>query len=236
MARLVSLSDLRSDIATRYDLPATYSSTGWASTTAVNRLINESIQRFRSILAEAYGDNYLLASTTITTTADIPVSSLPADFYKLTKLSWRKDTKTAVPVLRGDVNDLARSTLASQAWARPKYLLTAGTITWLPVPNQAYTVDCWYQSILGDLSADGDTVDCGPGWAEWIVLDVCRKLASREQKDPSVWLMELSQAEAFVRSQAPDRAETDAPCVRDVMGYSRLGTQERRDLITWGDE
>lgn len=234
MARLLSLSDLREEVRIRYDLE-TFSTTGWCTTAAVTRLLNESIQRFRAILSEAYGDNYLLASTTITTTADIPVSSLPSDFFKLTKLSWRKDAETAVPILRGSADDLARSTLTPCSWSRPKFILTAGTITWLPVPDQEYTVDCWYQSILADLSADGDTIDCGPGWAEWIVLDVCRKLASREQKDPSVWLMELSQAEQFVRSQAPDRAETDAPCIRDVYGLDGMSDYDRRDYVTrWG--
>jgi len=233
MSRLVSLSDLREDVRIRYDLP-TFSASGWCTAAAVNRLINESVQRFRAILSESYGDNYLLGSTTITTTPDIPVSSLPSDCFKLTKLAWRKSAELAVPVTRGSVHDLTRSTLASEGWTRPKYILTANTITWVPVPSEAYTVDCWYQTILADLSADGDTLDCGPGWAEWIVLDVCRKLASREQKDPSVWLMELGQAEAYVRTQAPDRAETDALAVRDVYGDG-MGDQERRDYATrWG--
>lgn len=235
MGRLVTFSEIRNHVAERYDLP-TFSSSGWSTLTNINRHINESLQRFHAMLAECYGDNYLLTNFATATSPNVALTSLPSDFYKLSALSWRKSADSAIPIRRGNVDDLRKATMTPRAWSNPKFVLTGSTITWCPVPDAAYTVDIWYQALPADLVSDSDVFDAGPGWLEWVVLDVCRKLASREQKDPSVWLAELSQAESLVRSQAPDRAETDSPCVRDVIRRRGFGDLEIRDLITYGDE
>lgn len=188
------------------------------------------------MLAECYGDNYLLTSFQMTTAANVGTSSLPSDFYKLQALHWRKSAEIGIPIRRGDVDDLRRANMTPRGWTRPLFVLTGSTVTWCPVPKAVYTVDCWYQALPADLVADGDVFDAGPGWLEWVELDVCRKLASREQKDPSVWLAEQQMAEGLIRSQAPDRAESEGAAVRDVMGYSSsMGDYERRDWLTTGN-
>ena len=53
-------------------------------------------------------------------------------------------------------------------------------ISLLPPAQAAYPYTLWYLPVAQDLSADSDTFDGIAGWEEWLVWDVCVKLAFRE--------------------------------------------------------
>lgn len=234
MARTVTFANLRTAIQARYDLPA-FSTTTWLTTSQVNTMINASVQALSAMLIEAYGDNYYTTSSSLTTTSGVNLTSLPTRCYKLLTLWWVRGTDDIVKVSRGNLDDLRLANYASKSWSeyKPRYRLQGtSSVQWLPTPNAAYTVTCDYVQLPAELSADGDTFEAGPGWEEWCVADVCRKIAAREEKDITSWMGERADAEARIRAQAPERDEGEALSVRDTFNPYGMSDYELRNRIT----
>lgn len=234
MARTVTFANLRTAIQARYDLP-TFSTSTWLTTSQVNTMIVSSVQALSAMLIEAYGDNYYTSSSTLTTTADLELSSLPERCHKLLALWWVRGTDDIVKISRGNMDDLRLANYASKSWSeyRPRYRLSGtSAVQWLPAPNAAYTVTCDFVQLPAELSAEDDEFEAGPGWEEWCVADVCRKIASREEKDIAAWMAERADAEARIRAQAPERDEGDALCVRDTFNAYGMSDYELRNRIT----
>ena len=182
MARNVTLTNLREDVRQRCDLPA-YSTSTFITETAVTRMINVSLQSLYAKLMEAWGEGYFTTSASLATVADTATTALPSDFVKLTKLVWLRGTDDVVDVHLAQSDDYGFTQWASRAWDRPLYRLRQGTILWVPKPNQVYNLVCEYVQAPADLSSGGDTFDAGPGWDEYVVLDVARKVFERQDKD-----------------------------------------------------
>lgn len=235
MGRSVSFSTLREAVRTRYDLP-TFGSSTYVTTAHVNAMINASMQAYSAMLCEAYGDNYFTTSASATTSAGVGTNSLPTRFYKLTRLWWLRGTDDVVPILRANVNELGMANYSARSWTEcgPRYRLQGTSLVqWLPKPNAVYDVVFDYVQLPADLSADGDTFEGGPGWDEWVVNDVCAKIAQREEKDPAGYLAVRADWEARIRAQATERDEAEALTVRDE-DEPRESDYERRNRLTYG--
>ena len=238
MARTVTFSTLREAVRTRYDLP-TFSTNSWLKTADVNAMIVTSAQALAGMLIEAYGDNYFTTSATITTTPSTGTTALPTRCYKVLQFWWVRGSDDVVKIQRGSVDDLKLASFSARSWDEygPRYRLQGtGNVQWLPTPSNAYTVACDYVQLPADLSADGDTFEAGPGWEEWLIADVCRKISAREEKDISSWMAERGDAEARIRSQAPERDEGEALSVRDTWSpHGNMSDHEFRNRLTvWG--
>lgn len=212
MARSVSLTNITEDIRQRADLP-TFSSTTFVTDTAVTRMINQSLQALYSLIMGAYGDGYFVKSAAMSASA--ATSNLPTDFLRMVSLVWLRGTDDIVPVLEAEADDYAYAQYAARAWDAPRYRLRHSTIVWLPSPSTTYSLNIEYVYAPADLSAGGDTFDGGPGWDEWVALDVCRKIREREEKDASDFVRERARVEAMILSQSPYRQETQHKQVRD---------------------
>jgi hypothetical protein len=233
--RTISFSTLREAVRTRYDLPA-FSTSTKPTTAQVNAMINASCSRFSALLCAAYGDDYFTTTATLSTVASTATTALPATFYKLRSLIWLRGADDPVPIHRASLSDYARlSLLTARAWIddRPVYRFSSGSfVTWLPTPSAVYSVQCTYVATPVDLSADGDTAEVGPGWDEWIVEDVCAKLAQMREEDPSVFISERADTERRIKEQAPDRDESEPSAVRDVSGSRLMSDHQMRDYLT----
>jgi hypothetical protein len=233
MARLVALSAVREAVRQRYDLPD-FSTSTFVTLVAVNSAINESLQALYAILLDAWGDDYFTKLTSVSTTANQGYTAYPTNFLRLQGIAWQRGTDDYVPLERASVDDMPDMMLSARAWTttRPKYRLTLDGIRWTPAPNAVYTVWLHYVQLPAALSADGDTFDAGPSWDEWVVMDVCAKIAQREEKSIAEWLAKRSDVEARIKSQAPGRDEWQPEQVRDIAGYgSRLGDQDYRNAL-----
>lgn len=229
MARLVRFEDLRESVRTRYKLPA-FDADGFVTLDEVNAMINASLASFYAMLMEAYGDEYFSATQTITTTAGLSVDSLPDRCTKLMSLHWVRGTDDVVPIQRGTKDDMMLAAYSAQAWTtyEPKYLPSGQAIQWLPTPNAAYTVLAAFAQLPVDLVDDNDTFEAGPGWDEWVVADVCRKIAESEDQDVRKFMTARDSHEAKIRTQKPrnealqrqvvDRRGVRAPRMRDFRG------------------
>lgn len=236
MSRLVTFSDLREEVRLRYDLPSAFSSSTFVTTTAVNSWINKSLQAYYALLLECFGDNYFATNTTLTTTPSTSTTALPSRFTKLLSMRWLRGTNDSVKLLPASSDEIGLYALGAVSWSdySPRFRLTSSAVEWFPTPSAAYSVRCDYMALPADLSADGDTFDAGNGWEEWVILDVCRKIAAKEETNPASWLAERDDFERRIRMQAPDRDEGESLSLRDV---TRRGESayERRNRLTAGD-
>lgn len=233
MARTVTLLELQNAIKFRYNLPA-YSATSFVSTTDVTAAINSSLQSYYAILAGMFGDAYFAASQTLTTSASIGLTSLPTRFYKLTKLWWVRGTDDIQQILPANLDQLELANYAAKSWNdyTPRYRLSGSSaLQWVPIPSAAYTVVCDYIALPEDLVAAGDTVDAGAGFDGWIVADVCSKIAQREDKDMTPWLVERAACEARIAEFAGSRDEGESFQLRDVTS-SGESDYARRNRLT----
>lgn len=230
MARFQTRDEIQELIRVQYDLETLSASTNPTATNVVS-MINESLQQLYAMLMECYGDDYFTESYTLATTASVATSSLPPDFVKLKSMSWRKDASTAVPLHVASVRELSMATLEPREWIAPKYRLSGSGIHWTPVPLSSYTVDLWYVAIPSDLSSGSDVVNVGPGWVQWVVHDVCTKIATRlrDQAMVSMFSQLRADAEKRLREQAPERNETEALGVRRVITAGRTLSREDGD-------
>jgi hypothetical protein len=94
------------------------------------------------------------------------------------------------------------------------YTLLGQTITFVPVPSAVYTVRLVYDALLANLSADGDTVELGPGWDDWVINDVCSMIAAIREEDPGVWVNFREMARKDIEDAAKHRDDNDTPRVR----------------------
>lgn len=227
MGRSIAFSDVRESIRVRYDLPA-FSSTTFVTTTAVNALINASLQAYYGLLLECYGDNYFATSETLTTVASIPLTSLPVRFMKLIALHWQRDSATFEKMKPATVDDIQIADRGAVSWAQycPRYRLSGlSSLEWFPTPGAAYSVRCDFVRLPEDLVDDTDFFEAGNGWEEWVIADVCRKIAEREEKDDKAdrYMGKRNEAEGRIRAQAPERDEGEAVQLRDTWGDDYRG-------------
>lgn len=236
MGRSVTLALLREAVRTRYDLP-TFSSSTYVTTTHVNAMLNASLQAYTAMLCEAYGDNYFTTSAAAVTVASTGTTSLPTRFYKLSKLWWLRGTDDVVPIRRATVDELGLANYAARSWNTygPRYQLQgASLVRWLPTPNAVYNLVFDYVQLPADLAAEGDTFEGGPGWDEWVVNDVCAKIAMREERDPTAYAAARADWEARIRAQAGERDEAQAFTVRDEDCIGESDWARRDRLTLWG--
>jgi hypothetical protein len=193
------------------------------------------LQTLYAILQSVYGEEYFSKRGTLT--ASSATTNLPSDFLKVLRLFYIRGTDDIVEINRGGIDDLVTAERSSQAWSSvtPKYKLEGATIRWLPTPSASCSVAIHYVYAPADLSGGSDTFDAGPGWEDFVVADVCRRIAEREDKDPSEWLAMRQIAEDRIKAQAP-RHETEALQLRDEYygDMARQGDRQYRDWLTWG--
>jgi hypothetical protein len=239
MGRLVTLSDLREDVRTRYDLPA-YSTTTYVTEDAVTRMINQSAQAFYAMLIACFGDDYFTTTASTTTTASVASTTLPTDAHKVLRVVWLKAADEAVTLHRATVDDYAKAFETAEAWNyAPRYRVHGSSLKWYPVPSAVYNIRIIYVALPEDLDTAEDTMEAGPGWDEWIVLDVCRKIAEREDQDASRWIALRADVEARIKAQAPERDESEPEAIRDTWceyGPHGLSAWQLRNLLTTGEE
>jgi hypothetical protein len=75
----VATSDLIQQVRDRLDIGVSQN----PPDTAILAMLNQAFRRYYDLVVEAYGEDYFIATTTVTTTSGIATYNLPSDFYKV---------------------------------------------------------------------------------------------------------------------------------------------------------
>jgi len=230
----VALSTIREDCRLEYDLPA-FSSTGFVTTTNVTRLINLALKDYYALLLACYGDDYFDTETTLTTTSGVELSSLPTGFEKLRKVLWLRGTDDVVEIKPASSEDRALGGYDAKSWDAygPRYRLQGGTIRWYPKPADAYSVQLVYAALPADLVADEETFEAVPSAESYIINEVCRRIAVRQDSERvGTFAYERDRAEQRIRIYASERDEAEPQTLRGIKSGVWESTQARRDRLT----
>ena len=231
MAREVSLSQLRTDVASQCDFVT--SSAGRYTPTLLNRLINQAIQRFRERLSGEGMNHYLVATSgTITAGATSPFSFRQLDLSAVTppivrtcsvELTVSNQVRTLAHRPFEERNDFGGAAEPSTpiAWA---HYQTAG-IALFPPPDQTYSYTVWYLPVLADLVEDSDTFDGVSGWEDYVVWDVVARLINRDQYAAAYQMATQQKAEIWadiLRNATRVTSAGGAHVGRDTFGQAGL--------------
>jgi hypothetical protein len=201
----------------------------------VNGLINESIADLWDQLLRVRGVDSFETITTITTVAGTSVYGIPAGFYELLAVSVNAGNGLgSYPVERFMMKE--RPGLANPAIPRYGYpyfyKLLGQNIELLPIPQGAYSVEVRYVPTATELAADSDTFDGVNGWEEWVVVDVARKMATKERDWEQLGALQadLRRLEDRIRALGGARDRASNRRVVDVRGGRGRWMGRRRCL------
>jgi len=228
MSRTRTLTLLRDDIRYQADVQGF---TVRHDNTNLNRLINESIQKYREDVS-AEGITHFLTSTSSTLTSGV-TSGYPFKILDLTAVSpsivrvfgihLKLADERWVPLRSVDFSECTNFQWADNSAGQvPEAFANITTYTFAILPAAGYdmTYRAWYLPVLADLSSDSDTFDGVAGWEQWVVWDVCLKIMVRDR---------YPEAYSFCT------AERDRCWASIIKGSSRVnaagGTLVRRDTM-----
>ena len=222
-----SLSTLRTEVVTRYDLPPSTTNTK-PTTVQLTSLVNNSIRRFTNVLLTLLGDDYLTTMSVVSTTAGVATVNLPTRAFRVQAIGWIREPTNIIKLRRASVDDMldgGSSPSNPRTWeAAPKYSLLGQTISFLPVPAAVYNLRVIYAQGFTPLAADGDTVEFGPGWDEWVINDVCAMIAKIREEDPAGYIEDRGACEQQIKSAQCERDESEDLFVRRRFDMDATGT------------
>lgn len=234
----VALSVLREKVRQRYDLEP-FSTTTFVSTALVNEMINEAVESLYALMAEARSDEYMTFEETITASSGVASLSLStltsATFVDLRRVYWLESTNEPVELESGTIEDFYQRSEVAEGWDEyTRHYLLRDQLYWLPIPNATQTLRIVYVGMPAALSADGDTVSLQPGWDQFIVYDVCAKIAAKEESDVATWLALRDRIALDVRGQRERNKGGAKGAGRQARDRRGARTSKRRRVWPWG--
>lgn len=189
MARLVTLAQLRTDVANLADFQQ--GSATRYTPALLNRLINQSIQRFRERVS-AEGMTHFLVSSSGTLRG--PTSPYSFEVLSIASLSPACVRTYGFDVtIQGIVRTLPhrpfteRNDYSDVGPGIPMVWMQYQTATLAITPSgSGFPYTLWYLPVLADLVNDSDTFDGVSGWENWVVWDVICQLAARDNYDEAM--------------------------------------------------
>lgn len=221
MARTATLEELRDRAYARGDFAA---QTDRFSTTEVNGYINDSIAAFQDLLIQAWGSWFFEADYDFTTSADDSTYPVPGGFYLVSLVQVNTGTRFRKLRPSGrEQRSALTDTNASLSGFPSFYALRGDNIILMPTPSSAMPVHIEYVPAATVLDSDSDTMDGVNGWEEWVVNDVARKMAVKDNATTQIAVLkdELAVIEQRIRIMAPKRDRGERRVV-DVLRGRRI--------------
>ena len=238
MSRTATLAQLRFDISEQCDIAGAVGTTQRYSTTLLNRLINQSLQRFRERVTNEAPQHYLVpAAGTLTAGA---TSGMPYGFFYVPTSAVRTygvditvngETRSLsyVPFNQRDMYGGPSTTGEPQAWT---HISTWG-IALFPPPSQAYSYTVWYLPVAPDLVADSDKFEGVAGHEDFITWDVVCRLIVRDTY-PQAYQMAVSYRSDvwadIIRAATKVTGAGGGTIARDTFGRRIMGLFRTRRL------
>ena len=243
MARNVTLSQLRTDVAAQCDFST--SATGRYTPTLLNRIINQSIQRFRERISNEGMTHFLVSYSGVLTQGT--TSTYAFQTLDLSAVSPSVVRTYGVDITIGGVvktlahrpfterNDFSAGLGSDMlgtpiAWAH----FQTRSIAIMPGPDGDYPYTVWYLPVLADLVADGDTFDGVAGWEIWVLWDCVCQLIARDQYE-AAYAQAMAQRDSawqdVIRSSTKVSAAGGAVVGRDSFGQAGLWGGGRQRII-----
>jgi hypothetical protein len=142
--------------------------------------------------------------------------ALPSDFYKVQGVDFEVSNNRSVSARPFSFEERNRKNYLGNVTRQYRYIIRGDNIQFLPMPVGAEVVTLHYTPITPNISASTDTLPSVNGGFRYIVADVCRMIAIKEETDPSLFVLELQKAEQNIMEAFTSRDEGYPQTVTDV--------------------
>ena len=197
--RTVTLAQLRLDIQNQADIAGLTVRHG---PTLLNRLANQSIQRFRERLSGEGAQHFLTVATGTMqsgATSGFPFKSLDAGSLasgivriygvdvKTQSGAWKRLEHTTFEDRASFGGGNPQSIGEPRVWSEYQ----TGKLAVMPPPDRSYDFVVWYLPVLNDLQSDSAMFDGVAGWEEYVTWDVVCRIIVRDQ-NPEAYQMAVT--------------------------------------------
>lgn len=165
-------------------------------TTLTYQWINRSYERYRELITRN-GHNSLLANKSANTVADTATVAIGTDVTDIHAVHITVGTRKIPlrPYEHDEREEYSGSTGQPVAWRLETVDgSNAESIRLIPTPNDAYALTIVYIPPYADKTNDADALEFVQNGAEWLTLDVAKKLALAEQDSEMMGLIAREQA------------------------------------------
>lgn len=217
----VTLATVRTLVRQRTDTV----NTTFVTDAELNSWINDSASELWDLLTQAYGEDYYTVPTDITTTPNQEWVTIPTGVYQVRGVySYvvQGSDRVRVELDRASLKDML-SDLRSPGWSsgvgycNATYRIVGDRLYFSPLPTSAQTLELWYIPTFPLLTNDAATFDAYNGWHEYVVLDVCAKVAKKDDADVSVFLAQKEALKERINRMKHDRDAAQANYVQDAV-------------------
>lgn len=229
MSMLVTVSDLQERFRVDTDIP-TFSADTHVTTTDALDFVKRSASKLAGLIQEAgASEQYLTLNTTLSTVADVPVVSLPANTADVIRVALVLDGDREVQLNVAPLDDWNPDQVNWDNNFIPWYRVIGATLTLFPTPTAIRSLRVYY-TVGFTVTSTADVLALRSNWDEYIVANCCVLVRNRQNKAGQEFLLERDRAEsAIVRQLKRDRAGVRQ--VRDVRGDWRF--EQRRRGYYW---
>ncbi len=221
----VTLAQLRAKARERADLTGSQHVTDTAD--SLDSWINEGAQKLHDLYVQAYGEDYVEKSSTLTTVKGQTDYTLPTDFYKLlgVELTLNGAARSLRLFTRAERNGYSEMLLSQSLASLPRYKLSKGVIRLMPAPTAVMTGKIWYAPLLqvtngvtvsNLLVAADDTINFENGAERYIIKYAARIAMSREENDVRDITAELEKEEAQLQMIIEERNASEPKSAVDI--------------------
>lgn len=196
-------------------------------------MCSQSRKELYDILVQKFGNDYYLATPyQYLTSNQVQFYPLPDDFYKLlgVDVALNNGDPNSWVTLK-EFNFIQRNlynfpnVYTMYGITNLRYRLMGDNLEIVPVPSGGQTIQLWYAPRVSQLLKVTDIVDGVSGWEEYIVVDMCIKMLTKEESDVSVYMTQKQ----MLLKRIEEAAEN-----RDV-GEPQTVSDSRRRNFSWGD-
>jgi len=182
--------------------------------------VNNSIAELYDLLCEAYGSDYYVTSVEGSIVSGQQGYDLPDDFYELKGVDMKVDNQTWQTIQRYNFNERNRypdgATWNIFGYTDIRYRIVGNKIHFTPTPDGTYTYRLHYVPVATKLVNDNDELDDLNAYSEYVIVDVAIKLMTKEESDPSVFVMQKQALEKRIRDKAANRDAAVADTISDA--------------------
>lgn len=181
--------------------------------------INSSIAELYDLLCESFGEDYFVEEYEFTTT-DQGAYTLPDNFYELKRLDLKVDSQDWMTIPRFNLNEetalRSSSYVALGGYLNVRYRLVGNSLKIAPLPDPGATARVLFVPLPMQLINDSDELKDFNYYAEFVIVDVCIKMLTKEESDVQVFMAQKAEQKARIIGKSANRDVANSEQVTDI--------------------
>lgn len=190
------------------------------------RYINTAYKELYNKLLQA-NSTYFMSEQTVNLIANQRAYALPSDFYKIQGVDINTTTSEKITAKPYSFENRNRQNyICGYNSQNYRYVIQGDEIIFIPTPQSATTATLYYIPVTPTISAGTDTVTSVNGGYQYLIADVCRRIAMKaEDSNVNEFILEKREAIQDIMDNFATRDEgmpetvTDAYSINDNYLY-----------------